>query len=128
MAEVTGRSPSRRRLLLRVLPLGTVVPAVFICIALVQQGRLGEAMRHGWLLTVLAFVVGALTLVLPRRFPLLASLVAVVVFAGVSTTTDFDAITLMFFVVAGFFFGLCVRTLLLPAPEGLTRRREEPGS
>ncbi len=90
----------------------TVAPAAFLAIAFWQQQHLGAALREGWPFLVLAFVVGGLTVVLPRKLPLIGSIVAVIVFAWVSTHTAFDALTLMFSVVAGFFFGLGVKALL----------------
>ena len=69
-------------------------------------------MRQDWLFVVLAFIVGALTVALPRKFPLIASIVALVVFAGISNSTAFDAFALQCCVLAGFFFGLCLRSLL----------------
>lgn len=113
-----GRAPmgskprSRRQDLIRTIPLGTVFPGIFIAIASVQQPNLGDAMRQDWLFVVLAFIVGALTVALPRKFPLIASIVALVVFAGISNSTAFDAFALQCCVLAGFFFGLCLRSLL----------------
>jgi len=108
--DVTTKA--RRNTLLRTIPLGTVVPAAFIAIALVQQPDLGKAMGVGWWVVVLAFVVGALTVALPRKFPLIGAFVAIVVFAGLSTLTPFNAIAAILFVLAGFFFGLCIRALV----------------
>ncbi len=107
---------------MRTIPLGTVVPAAFIAFGFVQQGHLGDALRQDWWAAVLAFIVGAMTVALPGRFPLLASIVAVVAFAGLSTVTAFDAIALMCCVLAGFFFGLFVRSLLFQRK----RRKSDP--
>lgn len=112
MNRAAAASNARRRTFLRTIPLGTVVPAAFIVIALVQQPGLGSAMHADWWVFVLAFVIGALTVALPRRFPLVAALVAMVAFAAISTVTAFNAIALILCVLGGFFFGLCVRALI----------------
>lgn len=70
--------------------MGTVVPAAFIAFGFLQQGHLGEALRQDWwavvlAIVVLAILVGAATVALRGRFPLLASLVAEVASAWVST-------------------------------------------
>ncbi|MEO8709879.1 MAG: hypothetical protein ABI400_12585 [Lacisediminihabitans sp.] len=98
--------------MIRTIPLGTVFPGVLLVIGLVRQDHLDDALRQDWFVLVLAFVVGALTVALPRKFPLLAAIVAIVVFAGISTSTAFAPIALMCSVLAGFFFGLFVRALL----------------
>lgn len=103
---------SRRSEMIRTIPLGTVFPGILMAIGLVRQGHLGDALRQDWFVLVVAFVVGALTVALPRKFPLFASIIAIVVFAGISTNTAFAPIALICFVLAGFFFGLFVRALL----------------
>lgn len=112
MVQVSSTVRSRRQDLLRTIPLGTVVPAAFIAFGFLQQAHLGDALRQDWWAVVLAFVVGALTVALPGRFPLIASLAAILVFLWVSTITGFDAIAMICCVLAGFFFGLFVRSLL----------------
>lgn len=123
--EVTARE--RRRTLLRTIPLGTIVPAAFIAIALVQQPELGTAMRTSWWVVLLAFVVGAVTVALPRRFPLIAAFVAILVFAGISTATAFNPIAAILFVLAGFFFGLFVRSVVFQVRAGRSAGRD-PGA
>ncbi|MGN6197078.1 hypothetical protein [Humibacter sp.] len=103
---------SRRQDLLRTIPLGTIIPAAFIAFGFLQQGHLGDALHQDWWAVVLAFVVGALTVVLPGKFPLIAALAAILVFLWVSTITQFDAIAMICCVLAGFFFGLFVRSLM----------------
>jgi len=49
---------------------------------------------------------------LPRKFPLIASILAIVAFEYVSTFTEFNGITMFCCVLAGFFFGVYVRSLL----------------
>jgi hypothetical protein len=92
--------------------LGTVFPAIFIVIALVQQPGLGLAMRQDWWVAVLSFAAGAVTVALPGRFPLLGAFVALVAFAALSGVTLFDAIAYILLVLGGFFFGLFVRALV----------------
>jgi hypothetical protein len=91
--------------------LGTVIPAAFIALAFVQQRHLGDALRQDWWAVLAAFVAGALTVALPGKFPLIALLVAVLVFVWVSTITEFDAIAMICCVLGGFCFGLFVRSL-----------------
>lgn len=103
---------SRRKDLVRTIPLGTIVPAAFIAFGFLQQRDLGDALRQDWWAVVLAFIIGAATVALPGRLPMLGSFVAVVAAAGVSTVTAFDAIALICCVLAGFYFGLFVRAVL----------------
>ena len=81
-------------------------------IGLIRQDHLSDALHQDWFVLALAFVVGALTVALPRKFSLFASIVAMVVFAGLSTDTAFAPIALICSVLAGFFFGLFVRALI----------------
>lgn len=104
--------------------MGTIVPAAFIAFGFILQENLGEAWRHDWWAVVLAFVVGALTLALPGKFPLIASLVAVLAFLWVSTITEFTAIAMICCVLAGFFFGLFVRSLLFQRKNAKSARSE----
>lgn len=98
--------------LLRALPLGTVFPGILLTIGLVRQSHLGEALQHDWFMLVLAFIVGSATVALPRKFPLLAIIITMVVFSGMSTSTAFAPVALICSVLAGFFFGLFGRALL----------------
>lgn len=110
--HVSTTERSRRRDLMRTIPLGTIVPAAFIAFGLLRQGHLGDALRQDGWVAVLAFVIGAGTVALPGRLPLLASFAAVVAAGWASTVTAFDGMALFCFVMAGFFFGLCVRSIL----------------
>ena len=85
---------------------------MFIVIAFVQQQRLADALSRAWWMALLAFVIGALTVALPRQLPLVASFVAILVFEGLSLYTPFDAIALLCLVLGGFCFGLGVRSVI----------------
>lgn len=112
MASVTTRAKYRRRDLVRTILFGTLLPAFFLALPLLAQPDLGGAMRADWWFYVLAFVVGAVVVALPRRFPALAALVALLVFAWLSTMTKFVPIVGILNVLAGFWFGLAVRSLV----------------
>lgn len=103
---------SRRQDLVSTILFAIVSPGFFIVLASLHQFHLSEARRKAWLVVVLAIVVGGLTVALPRKFPLIASILAIVAFEYVSTFTEFNGITMFCCVLAGFFFGVYVRSLL----------------
>lgn len=116
----TGSRGSRSTLVSTVLP-GIALPVVFIAIGLWAQSHLGAAWHQDWWIAVLAFVVGGLTLLLPRQFPLLATLIAMVFFAWLGTRVAMTPITLACFVLAGLGFGSGVRSLIVP-PKSTSKR------
>lgn len=86
--------------------------AFFIALGSIQQAHLGDALRKDWLVVVLAFVVSGLTVLLPGRLPLIASFLVLLAFEFVSTSTEFDGISIFCSVFGGFFLGLMVRSLI----------------
>jgi len=104
-----------RQDVLRTLPVGTIIPAFYIVLAWIYQPNLWGAFRHGWPLIVVIFCASALTAALPRWWSLGSVFAIFLVAAWFSSKTAFGGFTLLMFVLAGFFFGICVRSLLFQA-------------
>jgi hypothetical protein len=95
----------------KAMAFGIAVPAVFIVLALVEQGSTES--EAGWWAAALTFVVGAGIAALPRTFLYVALPIAVIASVMLTWVTKLNGFTLICFVLAGFAFGLAVRSLIL---------------
>ncbi|NNC11905.1 hypothetical protein HII28_08435 [Planctomonas sp. JC2975] len=97
----------------KAIAFGIALPVVFIGLALIQQGPTISEAGAGWWAAVLAFVVGAGVVALPRTWSYVALPIAVIASVMLTWVTKLNGFTFICFVLAGFAFGLAARSLIL---------------